>query len=145
MKTLRLIGMALVAILLCVKFTACNDAKEDSDNTLNRLYGTWEYTTQRYDWEGKEETSFRRFIFNPDNTFSHIWITWQGWGEMGEDYKEGDDYKGTFRFSEDKKLITITYSYLGSTTSDSYVILNIDDDTLTLIGDDKTITYKRKG
>ena len=135
--------------IVCMSLSSCSkddnsNEKTESDKTLNQLYGTWEYTIQRHDFMGGEETSYRRFTFNPDMTFSHIWILWGGWGEMGEDYSESDDYKGTFKINEDNKTITISYPYMGSTFSESYTILEINDNILTLDGDDKTLTYKRK-
>ncbi len=39
MKTLRLIGMAIVAIVMSVNFAACSDDDEDID--VNQLEGNW--------------------------------------------------------------------------------------------------------
>ena len=39
MKTLRFIGMALVAIIMSVNFVACSDDDEDID--VSQLEGTW--------------------------------------------------------------------------------------------------------
>ena len=39
MKTLRLIGMAIVAIIMSVNFAACSDDDEDID--VSQLEGTW--------------------------------------------------------------------------------------------------------
>ena len=39
MKTLRLIGMAIVAIVMSVNFTACSD--DDDDIDIAQLEGTW--------------------------------------------------------------------------------------------------------
>lgn len=39
MKAFRLIGMAIIAILMNVNFTACSD--DDEDSTLNLLQGVW--------------------------------------------------------------------------------------------------------
>ena len=39
MKTLRLIGLAIVAIVMSVNFAACSDDDEDID--VNQLEGTW--------------------------------------------------------------------------------------------------------
>ena len=39
MKTLRLIGMAIVAIIMSVNFAACSDDDEDID--VNQLEGNW--------------------------------------------------------------------------------------------------------
>ena len=39
MKTLRLIGMAIVAIVMSVNFTSCSD--DDDDIDIAQLEGTW--------------------------------------------------------------------------------------------------------
>lgn len=39
MKTLRFIGMAIVAIIMSVNFVACSDDDEDID--VSQLEGTW--------------------------------------------------------------------------------------------------------
>lgn len=39
MKTFRLIGMALFAIMMCVNFTACSS--DDEENFESSLIGTW--------------------------------------------------------------------------------------------------------
>ena len=40
MKTFRLIGMALFAIMMCVNFTACS-SDDDEKNFESSLIGTW--------------------------------------------------------------------------------------------------------
>ena len=40
MKTFRLIGMALFAIMMCVNFTACS-IDDDEENFESSLIGTW--------------------------------------------------------------------------------------------------------
>lgn len=42
MKTLRLIGMAIIAVIMSINFVACDDDDEDS-NTIDTssLVGTW--------------------------------------------------------------------------------------------------------
>ena len=40
MKTFRLIGMALLAIVMCVNFTSCSDDEEEQGETFN-IEGTW--------------------------------------------------------------------------------------------------------
>lgn len=41
MKTLRFIGMAIVAIIMSVNFAACSDDDEEGNNGNNPLVGTW--------------------------------------------------------------------------------------------------------
>ena len=40
MKTFRLIGMALLAIVMCVNFTSCSDDEEEQGETYS-IEGTW--------------------------------------------------------------------------------------------------------
>ncbi len=47
MKTLRLIGMALMAVLLNMSFSACSDDDDDENSGIGNkesLYGTWQVT-----------------------------------------------------------------------------------------------------
>ena len=43
MKTLRFIGMAIVAVIMCVNFAACSDDDEEEANAT--IEGTWKYTS----------------------------------------------------------------------------------------------------
>ena len=40
MKTFRLIGMALLAVVMCMNFTSCSDDEEEQGETY-RIEGTW--------------------------------------------------------------------------------------------------------
>lgn len=41
MKTFRLIGMALLAVVMYINFTSCSDDEEDSNTTIAQLKGIW--------------------------------------------------------------------------------------------------------
>ena len=43
MKTLRFIGMALIAVIMCVNFVACSDDDEEEANAA--IEGTWKYSS----------------------------------------------------------------------------------------------------
>lgn len=43
MKTLRFIGMALIAVIMCVNFVACSDDEEEEANAA--IEGTWKYSS----------------------------------------------------------------------------------------------------
>ena len=46
MKTLRMIGMVILAVLMCMNFTSCNN--DDLNNNIqNRLIGTWKQVNYR--------------------------------------------------------------------------------------------------
>ncbi len=50
MKTFRLIGMALLAVVMCVNFASCSsdDDEEGSKSTLEQLQGIWYDSTDDY-------------------------------------------------------------------------------------------------
>lgn len=49
MKTFRMIGMALVAVLMCVSFVACGSDDDEPEGAS--IIGTWKYTSS-YDGNG---------------------------------------------------------------------------------------------
>lgn len=64
MKTFRFIGMALLALVLCVNLTACSD--DDDDNDTSTLNGTsWEITNS------EEDADLVGVVFS----FSHSTVT----------------------------------------------------------------------
>ena len=64
MKTLRFIGMALLAVVLCVNFAACSDDEDEPQTTPATLAGTtWKIITS--DENGMEGATF---TFNEDKT-----------------------------------------------------------------------------
>ncbi len=64
MKTLRYIGMALLAVVLCVNFAACSDDDEDDVQTLSGT--TWKIVSS--DDEDMEGTSGATVAFKTDGT-----------------------------------------------------------------------------
>ena len=67
MKTLKFIGMALVAIIMSVNFTACSDDDEDID--VSQLEGTWGLVRSA-GWEicsGETETEEWDYTCDPYN------------------------------------------------------------------------------
>lgn len=70
MRTLRFIGMALFALVLCVNFAACSDDEEESSNTLAGT--TWKITSSTED-DGIIGTEI---TFNSNGTFA---MSRNGW------------------------------------------------------------------
>ena len=70
MKTLRLIGMAMVAIMMSVNFAACSD--DDDDIDVSQLEGTWGLVRSA-GWElcseetEKDEWDFTCDPYNPND------------------------------------------------------------------------------
>lgn len=49
MRTFRLIGVAILAIALCINFTACDDDEENVN--MSELIGLWDpYHADRTQW-----------------------------------------------------------------------------------------------
>ena len=80
MKSLRFIGMAIVAIIMSVNFVACSD--DDDEITSDNLVGRWvmihqqgyekyeEMPNLNEEWNGAPEgDDFVNFTFNADGTF----------------------------------------------------------------------------
>jgi len=106
MKTFRTIGMAVLAVLMCVSFTACSD--EDEGNGGHPLVGAW--TRLLGDghseiYEFKSNGTFRKFV-------------------LFEETKEG-----IFSINEELKTLTLsyssgdTYAYYLTTLTDSYFVI----------------------
>lgn len=53
MKTLRLFGLTLMAVLLSVNFTSCSD--DDEPIAMEQLEGTWIMTRHRYEYIEKDD------------------------------------------------------------------------------------------
>ena len=93
MKTLRFIGMALLAIVLCVNFAACSDDDDEPQVTPATLPGTtWKITSS--DENGMEGATF---TFNEDKTVTVNPSMWSKvtYSVSGSDLKivfNDDDY-----------------------------------------------------
>lgn len=79
MKTLRYIGTALLAMVLCLNLTSCSDDDDDNGATEANLVGTWQYMAGE-DWDKENgniidydsfEDQDLRFTFNEDHTYTN--------------------------------------------------------------------------
>ena len=77
MRTLRLIGLAIVAIVMSVNFAACSD--DDDDFNTDDLVGLWEGVTSEFeekengqvvDQDDAENIDDERIRFNSDGTLT---------------------------------------------------------------------------
>ncbi|WP_349943569.1 hypothetical protein, partial [Bacteroides cellulosilyticus] len=93
MKTFRLIGMALLAVVMCVNFASCSsDEEEDSNTTIAQLKGIW---------------------FNGENESYPYFIVEDGYCYFSENTSvvtgtNGEKYKYTF---DSKTSIMTCYQY----------------------------------
>jgi|Cm827metagenome_2_1110796.scaffolds.fasta_scaffold14467_1 uncharacterized lipoprotein YehR (DUF1307 family) len=100
MKTFRFIGMALIAIVMCVNFTSCSD-DDNEDSNVSKLIGTW------YEVNSEEEQIC--FTFNSDGS-AYTWVN--TYGEPQEKYK--------ISWSATETQITIVYGGKDGTETDNY-------------------------
>lgn len=116
MKTLRLVGIAILAIMLCVNFTACS---EDEDFNTSSLEGTWGMTYCKYfDYRDNSlsEEEYNPYAPSKDN---EKWVI----------RKLGDNkYSCVVYVSDDKGNWEIDGDWTGI-LNDNKIILSIDDDT----------------
>ena len=122
MKTLRFIGMAIVAIIMSVNFVACSD--DDDDNPIVGV------------WQNDDEDEHLRLKFNADGS--------------GEEYlfwdNDSESYRHQFTYTYDSATSTLVITYEDGDTTKETVTFN--GNTMTLAhNDDKegviAITYKK--
>ena len=90
MKTFRMIGMALFAVLMCVNFTSCSSDDDDETQEEFSIVGTWKMI------QGDEMDEWT-VILREDGTGRDSWT-----------YNEySDEYEITYRFDA-KNLILYT-------------------------------------
>lgn len=117
MKTLRFIGMAVIAVIMSVNFMACSDDDDEDDKQSNTIIGTWEVTgdsdsDEEYNAIGEIYTFYSNgtvlnewendfytynYKLNSDNTILSI------------DYEDGDGYEEMYLEITDNKLMKWTY------------------------------------
>lgn len=137
-KTLRLIGVALFAMVFCLSLAACSDDNDDDDyidptgfvDQDNALVGTWHYTSSGNGWSDIESITFYA-----NGTYS------EQEEEVDRKGTETSWEKGTWNTNRTKTqiLFTVTDSSdrreIGDRDVENYVInadkLTIDNKTYT--------------
>lgn len=127
MKTLRFIGMALIAVVMCVNFAACSDdEEEDKSGDAASLIGTWKVVKTVYD-NGEiidgEEHDFPYWVIDS----STLYCT----DEVGE---EKSDYC-KYTYDAEKKIIHLTYINDGH-DGGTFTVLKLTSDELVYHNDD---------
>lgn len=102
-KTFRMFGMALVAVLMAVSFSACSDDDDPADPETHdqELVGTWVWSDEGNGWKESSE-----FTFHASGKFSDVEIYWDE--EDGEDKVTNS---GTWETENGQLTITITKSH----------------------------------
>ena len=117
MKTLRFIGMAIVAIIMSVNFVACGDDDDD-----NPIVGTWRSEVDSYGYSDS-------FTFNTDG--SGIWQEFKGDKQTDSD---------SFKYSVDGDKITFTWTDGEIYTS----TFSISGNRLTIKDNEDSETYTKQ-
>ena len=92
MRTLRFIGMAIVAVIMSVNFAACSDDDDEDNNGNNPLVGTW--------IDSYGEGDYFIWKFNADGT-----------GIEQEYYHGGLESPVSFTYTYDAKTTVLTVTY----------------------------------
>lgn len=146
MRTFRLIGMALVAMLMCVTSCSKDDEGEKQEEILiSDLLGKWEITHSKgyelksngtkEEWDNEVSGEF--FQFDKDNT--------------GSSFMNNESNKSTFTWLYKDSKLSVTYSNSGDVWKDDYKITTLNATTLVMevteVKEDETefeiTTYKR--
>lgn len=113
MKTLRLISMAVLAVVMCGNFIACSK-DDENEVTTSAIEGTWSYNSN------DEDMSTGKFTFNKDGSFIRE-------GEDDLDYEE--KYHNTYKLNKNKLLLIFN-------DNDDYT-----DGTINISGNHATYRY----
>ena len=122
MKTLRLIGLLIMAVMASINFTACGD--DDDDDPSNPIVGVW---------QNDDEGEHLRWTFNADGSGSEYLYY--------DDDSESFTYQFTYTYHRETNVIEINYS---DGDTDRYNV-TINGNTLTAKNEYGTeITFKKK-
>lgn len=115
MKTLRLFGLTLMAILLSVNFTSCSN-EDDPTKDPEKLIGEWILINEK-EWgtqDGENYSNEESYDFNNPTEDSMKWIIKEGNGEnefiIEEYFHDGNKWRDDGEFAirlEGKKIITL--------------------------------------
>ena len=114
MKTLRFIGMALVAVIMSVNFVACGDDDEDDNNPL---IGTW---------INSEGNATMTWTFKANGTGVEKYDDNEAGSELHEVY--------SFTYTYDIKSSILTINY-GESDDHGEITEDIDKYTISINGD----------
>ncbi len=116
MKTLRFIGVAIIAVIMSVNFTACGDDEDDGD-PINKWVGKYQllsdgnkfiYCCHHFDMEGHAVPNYCEFVNGEMNISSDGTLTLTGLANK-QVYKSYDEHKINHgEYIESQEEITIT-------------------------------------
>ena len=91
MKTFRLIGMALLAVVMCVNFTSCSDDDEEEQGETFNIEGTWllqsskgyiENGNDKNTWDESRKPNWKLLKIQMENILSKSIIFKMAHGKM---------------------------------------------------------------
>ena len=118
MRTLRFIGMAVIAVIMSVNFMACSDDDDEDDKQSNTVIGTWQVTSSTYteevgdtytfysngtgllEWEDSNGNDSGTFKYKVNSDYTIISI----------DYEDGDGYEEISMSITDNALMQWSYA-----------------------------------
>lgn len=109
MKTLRLIGMAVIAVIMSVNFAACSD-DDDETPTTDKLVGQWTLTYEEV-WEkfqNNPEENYEQKGEPNDECFFYGHLTFNENGSFTE-YEMDNTIIGTGKWILRNNELTLTY------------------------------------
>ncbi len=115
---MRFIGMALLAVVLCVNFAACSDDDDDPGQRNNPLIGTWISEPSTVDIQH----SYYRILFNSNGTAVGSFM-----GSDGVDY---GDVSFNYTYDESTQMLYMTETSTGG--SAIYAINSVDANELSV-------------
>lgn len=135
MKTLRIIGMAVIAVIMSVNFAACGDDDDEGIENPDYLIGVWQGTVA----SGWETDGGEKFNY-PSEDFSDNRITFKEDGTWISEYRNDEgsswyrDDSGTWKL-ENQKLIRTSDSLGGALMEEDWAsfyenILSLSKNTL---------------
>lgn len=145
MKTLRFIGMALLAVVLSVNFTACSD--DDEESITGDFEGTWGLTHSKgfvYDSNSGQKTPFEFTCdpYNPKNSDcikidvkkllenSYSWTIYEA-------ENNGWDMVRTYKGTLNGNTLTITDGIDGSFSSSPITVKELNANKMVLFMKDR--------
>ena len=135
MKTFRLLGMAIIAILISLNFASCSsdDEGEETNSEYKLLMGNWE--------DVRDSSSINTYSFKSNSTYTFHHIEKPNGGN-----EKNDDWSGKFTYDANAHKITC-YEGNSNVIIEELFIVEVNSTTLKLRewkDNDYTEVYTRK-
>lgn len=129
MRTFRLIGMALIAIVMCMNFTACSSDDDENVPKIEQanLIGKWQST-----WERTHEIENGKEVVTSDEAYTDDIWEFKADGTCIASYAN-NDYTKTSRWSLKDNILTLSHS---DTNSDIFIVNELTANKLILAFED---------